>query len=74
MKSVLAVIIENGKFDSCSTVEDAKALTIKTLQSVKQSKDIKKMIYEITQLESLSRVQKYVFNAYFKFIGLGVIK
>ena len=56
---------------SAKTVTEAKAAMINYLETT-NVKDKKKMIFDVSQLNNLTRIQFYFTNALLKFEGMGV--
>jgi hypothetical protein len=54
-----------------TTAQEAKQAMISYLEST-NVKDKKKMIWDVSQLKSLTRIQFYFTNALLKFEGMGV--
>ena len=58
---------------SATTAQEAKSTIINYLETT-NVKDKKKMIFDVSQLTSLTRIQFYFANSLLKFEGMGVGK
>ena len=68
-ESTLASITE--QVWNAKTAQEAKTVIIDYLETT-NVKDKKKMIFDVSQLNSLTRIQFYFTNALLKFEGMGV--
>jgi len=68
-QSTLTIITE--QVWSATTAQEAKSTIINYLETT-NVKDKKKMIFDVSQLNSLTRIQFYFANSLLKFEGMGV--
>ncbi len=74
MTSKLTAIVENGELNDIIDLDVAKMIVSEAMLEEKRKPSGRKFLYELSQCETVERVQSLTFNAYLKHNGMAVLK